>query len=298
MNNLPNEILPIVAGYLPSSDAIKLNNTCKKFHSRLSLTATAPHSIITEFSRRNPDGDAHYGFLIPVPNQVSCHSMRVSMIWQDQGWGDRKGQVFVVAEEENQLYHRSSQNFGGGRLVYTSAIASHEKQSLAIEFQPKENETYHVWYKVGSGGGHSLSLSSVNVQALLFDDTSRCFVNAYNFLAKTEALPAWDMKSWGIIIHLDVEEFVITHEHHLLPALMSFPNRRILSDIELQRKLKRFMQSIWELWMEDYHASAKSIAESSVAQQQQRFCQPFFRRDAMQVHDLSEDMMDFEEGTV
>jgi len=172
MDELPGEILPIVVGYLLPSDAIQLNNTCKKLHSKLSLTATCPRQILTNFSRQDRDDDAHSGFQIPVPHQVSCHSMLLSMIWRDHGWGYRKGKVFVVAEKKNHLYGRSGERFGGGSVAYTSGIALHEEQRLDITFQPKGNETYHLWYVVGHGGGHSLRLSNVKVQALVFDDPS------------------------------------------------------------------------------------------------------------------------------
>ena len=280
MNDLPHEILAITAGYLHPSDAIQLNNTCKKMHSKLSLTATAPHTIITEFSRRDGDGDGHYGFHIPVPDQVSCHSMHVSMIWEDQGWG----QVFVVAEERNQACcgdGRSSRRFGDGRLVYNSATASHDEKRMDIEFQPKENETYHVWYVVAPGGEHSLSLSTVSIQALVFDDTSRCYGKAYSFLSRTQALPAWD-KQWMAIIHLDVEQFLLSYGEQYLPPLISFADRgNDVSDADSEQKLMSVIHSIWKSWMDEYVAYAKIMAEARPFQQV--FCQECLVLDAMQV---------------
>jgi len=221
--------------------------------------------------------------------------MNVSMIWKDQGWGNRKGKLFVVAEEKNQPYDRSSQRFGGGRLLYTSEIAPHEEHTLGITFQPKENETYHIWYVVGGGGGHSLSLFSVIIQALLLDDIFRCYGKACNFLTRTEALPAWDEES-SANIHLHIEQFVLTQGEHLLPPLISFAARRNVSDNELQRKLMGFIQSICESWMEEHSAYAKTTTEAGPSQQ--GFGQLFRRLDTMQVDDFLEDRMDFGEYIV
>ena len=98
--------------------------------------------------------------------------MIISMDWSDQGWGNRKSNVFFVSEEKKRTYDRSSkghkgrncsdQIFGGGRVVYHSAIAPHEQQRLEIKlFTLKENQTYHFWYCVGVGGGHSIHLNNV-----------------------------------------------------------------------------------------------------------------------------------------
>ena len=128
----------------------------------------------------------------------------LSMNWHDQGSGNRKGRVFVVAKN-NQTCDRSGQvvesgnvpsdrnasskRFGGGWVVYSSDNAHHEEQRLEIMlFAPNEQETYHLWYVVGGGGGHILNLSNVMIQALVFDDPSCCFGNAHKSLAVTDRL--------------------------------------------------------------------------------------------------------------
>jgi len=322
MIGLPTEILATgIAGYLLPSDAIKLNNTCKKLHSKLSLTAIAPRPLIAKFIRGDHNDDAHYGFQIWVPDQVSCHSILLSMRWKDQGWGNCKGKIFVVANEKNPLLCNDDDDddddrsgemlFGGGRVVYTSATAPHEEQRLDVEFQPSKeniNETsYHVWYIVGGGGGHSLNLSSVTTQALVFDDPLRSFGKAYNFLAKTQVLSAYDNKrgppsSTTMSVHLDVEQFVQTHGEHLLTPLISFADDRYNDDDDVSeadlhhQKVLGFIQSIWESWAKQYLEYAKRMAESRPTQQVlDQFLQ---RLGAMQVDDFVEDRMDFGEFVV
>lgn len=243
MDAIPAEILPIVVGHLPPSDAIHLNNTCKMLHSKLSLTATTRRTILSKFLGRARDGDAHYGFLIPVPHQVRCHSMLVSIIWKHRGLDNNKGKLFVVAEEKVCLRRR--------RVVYTSPVVLQEEQTLHITFQPKGHETYHLWYVGGGSGKHSLSLHSVTIQALVYDDLSRCFGNAHNFATRSKAIAAWDDIS-GMIIHLDIEQFLLTHEEHLLSQLVTFAGGRDVSKEDSRQKLVGYIISLWQSSMKEY----------------------------------------------
>lgn len=284
MDELPDEILPIVVGHLPPSGAIQLNNTCKKLHSKLSLTTTFPRRILTNYFRQDPDDEAHYGFQIPVPHQVSCHSMLLSMTWKDQGWG---GRVFVLAEAKNRSNDGSGRQFSEGRVVYASGIALHEERRLAIAFQPKKNETYHLWYVVGHGGGNRLRLSNTSIRSLVFDDPSRCFGKASNYLTKTDALPAWDEES-GATVPVDTEQFLSTL--YLLPPLISFADGENVSEANSQRKLRGFVKSMRLSWIGEFHAYAKAKALSQAGFEWH--ARPL---ETMQNDDFLEDRMDFGE---
>ena len=176
MDDVPEEILKQnVAEYLPPSGVRQLSITSKKLHAQLSLSTTPPRRILTEFSRteyRNGNADhgpysIDYGFEIPVPSQVECHSIFVSMSWRDQGWGNQKSYLVVLAgDKETRL----------GPVVFASDIAPHSQQRLEITFNPERDQSYHLWYVVGGGGGHSLHLSDVQVEALVFDDPSHSFL--------------------------------------------------------------------------------------------------------------------------
>ena len=96
--------------------------------------------------------------------------------------------------------------------MYSSDTAHHEEQRLEIMlFAPNEQETYHLWYVVGGGGGHILNLSNVMIQALVFDDPSCCFGNAHKSLAVTESLATWDDKSMPIA-HVDINQFLLSRQ--------------------------------------------------------------------------------------
>jgi hypothetical protein len=74
--------------------------------------------------------------------------------------------------------------------VYTSKVASHSRQKLRIGIHPKDDETYHLCYKVGDGGGHEIYLYGIRLIALMYDDNLGFATNAWKFLSR--ALLPWD----------------------------------------------------------------------------------------------------------
>jgi len=201
MDSLPNEITGKIVDYLPPYDAVNVSRASKHLRSRLSLAITRPTPFLSKYSRENDDDLMHYGFEIPMMvSQASVHTMRVAMKWNDQGWGNRKGKLMIVAENKNQSYDRSDQRMGLGysRVMYESRIARHSKRRLNIEFKTMHGESYHLWYVVGGGGGHALNLYNMKVQALVFDE-SKLTTKASDFITRSNGcLLRWDE---GLLSH-------------------------------------------------------------------------------------------------
>jgi len=287
MDELPDEILPVIAGYLPPLDAMELNNTSKALHSKLSLTASRPRRILTKFSRGDCNDDLHYGFQVPVPKEIPCHSVVLLLIWKDQGWGNRKGRMVLEAEESG-IHRASVRRCGEGRTVYTSGVAPHSAQRLHITFQPKKGETYHLWYAVGGGGGHAFHLSQVRTQALVLDDPGRCFGTACSVLTNTYALGAWDQQ-WR-----PEEEFLATLEENLPSPSISFADAGDVPVADMEPKVRAFLWSLWTSLTEEYVAYSKALEE---APRQQSF--GFYNEgNTLQDDDFLEDRMDFGEYAV
>ena len=125
--------------------------------------------------------------------------------------------------------------------MYHSAIASHEEQRLNITlYGPEEDETYQLWYHVGAGGGHSIHLSYVKIQSLVFDDPLRSFGNAHNFLYIFGAFPAWDRDTLPMDeikqVHAEIEQLIVAYQEQL-DTLISFADRRNVSEAIFQQKL-------------------------------------------------------------
>ena len=181
---LPKEVLQNVADHLSPLDAIQLIRTSHHFHSQLQLHTTSSLKLMKSFIRQDRNDLIHYAFEVPILNDVVCiHTLWVSLNWSDQGWGNRKGRVYIVAK---------SRDWTQTRIVYISQMAPHRENTLRIPIKPKRNETYHLCYTVGDGGGHELKLSWVQTRALIFDDDTKSAVNAFKFLGRSHVLLPWD----------------------------------------------------------------------------------------------------------
>lgn len=261
MDSLPNEIMENIADFLPPLGALQLTRTSKKLYSQFSLATTSRSKFLSEFSRDDCDDDMHYGFEIPTILQVSVHTLLVTMKWWDQGWGNRKGRLLLVAENKNQSYDRSGKKNGPdfGRVVYESRIAKHARRRLNITFKPKNNESYHIWYVVGGGGGHELNLYNMKIQALVFDE-SKSAIKAFNFLAKSNGLLPWDEKlpspvQLGQLRRDSLTSAVLVSTSYLLeegepvlPTLASYFDSYGISESDLSLKFVESIKSALDDW--------------------------------------------------
>ena len=252
MNDLLEFIPPLVAEYLPPTDALNLSFASKKLSTKLSFSTVATRQILTGMLKRNSDNAPHYGFKIPLPQQVATHSVCLSIDWKDQGWGNRKGEVFVVAEEVGTSSdYDYREEFGGRRVVYRSPIAPHHLQQLTITFKPKEHEAYHLHYKVGGGGGHSLHLSNITVQFLVFDD-DQCYIKSHRFLDNCKVNHPWDededdddVNAPALATLLASAVHLFNHDMPLPPPMLSFFGDRGISAGDLNLQLLGSIEILW-----------------------------------------------------
>ena len=193
------------------------------------LSATTPRVIISDFRGVSDGDERHYGFQIPVTSQVSVHTVKLSMKWNNRLIGGNiKGRVFVVSEDEHEPYDRSSrvEDFSEGSLVYASAAPTTARSKLTISFRPKKNKTYHLWY-IGGGTRDGLQLIDITVQYLVFDDQSRCFREACDFLYYSNDATSGPLDSLGFAYHdtmsLYLETILETTMHALVNGLQIPP---------------------------------------------------------------------------
>lgn len=270
IDQLLNDVPPIIAGYLTYLDVINLSCTCNQVRSQLSLNVTSPRPLLSVFLVDVRSDDVHHGFKLPVIVQVPVHSMLISMTWSDQGWGNRKGRIFLVAEKTNETYgslgrhtdganpciaYNRSEQFSGRRVVFSSGLAPHGEEKLKITFQPRERETYHLFYVTGGGGGHSLDLKDVKMQTLLFGDSSRRLVKAHDFLARSNVSRPWDGEGFQADAMKTIvasTSYSITHGLRILPPILSFFDGRGISEADLTGdkggQLMDMIESLWNDW--------------------------------------------------
>jgi len=238
--------------------------------------------VLTHFVRRDCDDDLRYGYAIPVP-VAAVHSIRVSMTWKDQGWGNQKGGVRVVAKGQNPLSCRigdKQELVGDGtlRVVYSSGIAPHGSEQLSFTFKPRPTESYHLWYKAGGGGGHALHLSNVGIQALVFDDPSQCFGKASAFLERNHTFHPWDVTMPTdpkcTDVRHDAMNTILASTSHALahglkvpPPMISFFGRYGILEADLSFQLMQSIEVTWHNWKEELSAFVISNASARTTTQ-------------------------------
>ena len=158
-----------IASYLNTNDAYHLAQSCKVIQSDLSLTTLLPIKICEDrcWQGQYHDGDIpRCGPKIPlIYGARRTHSVEIQCKWKDQGWGNRKGQLFIVGHQKSLGPYNPNGHatFVNGYKVCKSPIADHVSTNLFMSFTPREGMYYCVWYVVGGGGGHELKVSDLTV---------------------------------------------------------------------------------------------------------------------------------------
>lgn len=240
---LPKEVLQNVADHLPPLDAIRLTHTSHHFYSQLQLHTTSSLQLMKNFVRRDRNDLIQYAFEIPILNDVIfVHTIWVCMNWRDQGWGHRKGRVYIVAK---------SRDWTRTRIVFISQRAPHRESTLRIPIKPTHDETYHLCYTVGDGGGHELKLSWVQTRALVFDDDTKSAVNAFKFLGGSHVLLPWDevamQKETSALTLLSTAKYLISTGCDI-PPLMEYLQKFGITSRDLTLTFFDIVEKSYEIW--------------------------------------------------
>jgi hypothetical protein len=172
LNPLPKDLKAKVAGFLSTRGALRLSQTCQSMNTELSFS-TLPFRLPSSNSDgHNTTGDTpRQGPQLPVFfSGGHTHSITFQCEWQDQGWGNKKAQLYIVGHTPN-VFDRGHE-FGGGRVIQISSIAEHYSTCLQLSFHPRgrDEEEYHLWFKVGGGGGHRLHVRTVILRAVIYEN--------------------------------------------------------------------------------------------------------------------------------
>ena len=90
--------------------------------------------------------------IIAWGNEVAAGCYVLECTWHDQGWGNRKGMIFA-------------RNPGGAWRALAPSVAPHESTRLSVEIPPElRGERVQFGYRVGGGGGHSLSITAAAIR--------------------------------------------------------------------------------------------------------------------------------------
>ena len=173
MERLDSVVLRNIIKFLDPEDVVRLGRTSRHMH------AMMPQVILTTELWTGPDfhifgpGGGHWAPELYFDGPILLSTvveLQASVKWQDQGWGNRKGEIYVMLMRpaadggepvEIAKYHRL---FG---------IAEHfEKEAQTaipgdhpVVARAKVGDFYRFMRNAGGGGGHQLMGKNFRVKA-------------------------------------------------------------------------------------------------------------------------------------
>lgn len=172
-------MLKTIASYCSTVDAVRLSQASRK--TRLALSLLTVDCKIWDEQRWVGSLDDRPQFVRQIPIVVSgqlLQSIRLCCVWRDQGWGNRKGRLFVST---------SKTVFSQDSVVVQSDEAQHDDDTLVLEFKPRQGMEYYLWRFVGQGGGHRLVVQDLEAQHVLFDTCRLVWTHNLNALCAAAA---------------------------------------------------------------------------------------------------------------
>ena len=162
---MPELVLLRIADYLAPEDIVHLAQTCRRAYSVL------PRFLLirgNDFTVRGPPG-GHWApelyFDGPKLNK-SIRKLTVSLEWKDQGWGNRKGEIFVqLVRGASDIVAERRHVTGTAEHELTSAKAVLDAHPVVTWAQP--GDFYRFMRNAGGGGGHTLTVKKFRVVAQL-----------------------------------------------------------------------------------------------------------------------------------
>ncbi|OEU11351.1 hypothetical protein FRACYDRAFT_245705 [Fragilariopsis cylindrus CCMP1102] len=110
------------------------------------------------------DGTIHLEEIIGSSFYFShlIHSVKLSCIYRDQGWGNRKGQIYIT-EKSNQELQQSERDYKDvGRIIAESPLAEHHETKCELIFKPKPGFMYCLCYRF-----HTLIVRDIKLESFI-----------------------------------------------------------------------------------------------------------------------------------
>jgi len=156
-----------ILSFLTTKDALSFAMTSKENKDTTCLGIFEPiklHDGMVRWGGSYGSGDHKRRWKeIHIPVAIPTHSAQFSCLWKDQGWGNRKGRIYITGCEDLDSPFKDEDV-----VCCTDFDAEHDWKPLRLQFLVEEGKRYFVWYKVGGGGGHELFLRNPVVHSLIY----------------------------------------------------------------------------------------------------------------------------------
>jgi len=185
---LPLDALNHAVSFLDSKDALRLSELNSSFRDTLSLSALhnpTPLLIHNVWHGTHEEASNTPGRSVWIPAHFPrrTHSIVLTCKWRDQGFGTRKGALFVVAVDVHDDPNSTTlQSMDNGMIVCKSPLAPHEEESLRMSFSYSSSKAYYLWYRVGSGGGYGLYVNDLKCHTIIHDSPGKFIGRSYKVL--------------------------------------------------------------------------------------------------------------------
>jgi len=250
------EILKNISMFLDSRDALNFQTSSKILHQSIGL-AVVNHAVFfpqleqARPSWHNCDDSDHIWRNIDQIFPDRVHSIHFSCQIKDQGWGNRKGHLYIseVDDTEWTSYLVTEQEINTNAIsekwIFRSPVSDHNFTTLQFEFKPLPGKVYSIWYRVGGGGGHALQIEDVKIQSLIYDPICAKLMNSNlpvknKFFQKMFMAVLETFSRSSTINDTDVEtETGITLQLESLFESIGIPIR---GDLEQMESMKRYIK--------------------------------------------------------
>ena len=159
----PRDLAETIASFLCPVDALALD-----------ASGSATRCVVVERNRHFATNQvfavsehrAHR--LLPVPlggARTRVHTVGITLFWRDQGWGNRKGKVWVLRERDRAP---NDHGISSEDVRCMKGPAPHTVAHEDMAFRPRAGEEYDIWYSVGGGGGHRLYIHNLGLHRLRY----------------------------------------------------------------------------------------------------------------------------------
>jgi len=192
MNELPKDVLNLTVSFLSSKAALRLRELSSSFRDTISLsTLTDPKALLMQKTwygtHDETSNTPSRSVWIPVLFPNRTHSIILTCNWRDQGHGNRKGALFVVAVDVNDDPNTTTlESIENGKIVYQSPLAPHEEENLQMPFNYSPSKAYYLWYRIGGGGGHQLQVRNLEMHTIIHDSPGNWIGRTYKVLESQE----------------------------------------------------------------------------------------------------------------
>ena len=159
----PRDLAETIASFLCPVDALALD-----------ASGSATRCVVVERNRHFATNQvftvsehrAHRLLTVPLGGaRTRVHTVGITLFWRDQGWGNRKGKVWVLRERDRAP---NDHGISSEDVRCMKGPAPHAVAHEYMAFRPRAGEEYDIWYSVGGGGGHRLYIYNLGLHRLRY----------------------------------------------------------------------------------------------------------------------------------